>query len=225
MEMHPPRFPQLYLTDPKRAAERRVYEALQASDACGMALYEARPGTNGREIDFAVWLEDIARVGLQVKGGRYHVDRGTWYLVTATGKERKNSPAKQCWESSLQLHDYLQEQLPDGRNPFTIPVLIFPEMDPDRDIEIWSVQAGVRVLFGVNDLMDRLIELISNCRVYSPPTDEEIAEEVELLIPGLGRLTPESAAPPESLELQARQVVIQHAQVVNVYTTPEGTLL
>lgn len=216
MNIYPESFPEERIQDPRRQAELAVFRQLQVSDTPGVALYEARGGAEGREMDFAIWLEDIARVGLQVKCGRYRVDRGTWYLNTPDGEERKPSPAKQSWESSLQLHHYLRERLPAGRNPFVVPILTFPDMEPCENIEVWSVQAGVRVMFGSETLVERLIEVLSTCRVYSPPTAEEVTEEVDLLVPGTMSA---AAGTRETLDLQTRQVVIQSAQVVNIYTT------
>ena len=164
-------------------------------------------------------MENVARVGLQVKGGIYRVDRGIWYLITPASEERKNSPAKQSWQSSLQLHHYLQERLPVGRNPFVIPILVFPDTEPDTNIEVWSVQAGVRVLFGAENLVKRLTDVIATCMVYCPPTAEEITEEVELLVPGT---MPGAADTPKAIELRAHRVIIRNAAVVNIYTTPYG---
>ena len=49
-------------------------------------------------------------------------------------------------------------------------------------------------------------------RVYFPPTAGEIAEEVELVMPRVADPVP------AAMDLPARQVVIQHADVVNVDT-------
>ena len=57
------------------------------------------------------------------------------------------------------------------------------------------------------------MELAATARVYFPPTVEEIAEEVELVMPGVA----DSA--PAAMELQVRQVIIQHADVVNITTS------
>ncbi len=59
-------------------------------------------------------------------------------------------------------------------------MLVFPDMLPDANIEAWSFQAGVRVLFGTENLVERLIEVVATCRVNYPPSGDEIAEEVEL---------------------------------------------
>ena len=199
MDVHPT-FPENRLQDPKRQAELAVYRQLEASDAAGTALYEARPHRSGREIDFAIWLEDVARIAMQVKGGTYRVDRGIWYLATPTGEQKKPTPAKQTWDAALQLHDFLQDRIDRSKNPFVVPVLVFPDMDPDAYIEAWSAQAGIQVLFGAERLVERLIELATTARGYFPPTAVEIAEEVALVIPGLG---------------------VPGAETVNVYTMGE----
>ena len=77
------------------------------------------------------------------------IERGSWYLATPTGEEKASMPAKQCWDAALQLHDFLQERINGSRNPFVLPVLVFPDMAPDADIEAWAAQAGVHLLLGV----------------------------------------------------------------------------
>ena len=210
-----PEFPEDRLNDIKRQAELRVYRELEASGATGTAIYEARPDRHCREVDFAIWLEGTGRFALQVKGGHYRIDRGRWYLSTPTGEETVSTPAKQCWDAALQLHGFLQERISDGhRNPFIVPVLAFPDVDETEEIEAWAGQAGVHVLFGVERLVERLEAL--QTRVYFPPTAAEIAEEVALVMPGMA--DPEPTAP-AALDLQVRQVVIQHADLVTITTS------
>ena len=219
-----PTFPDHRVKDSKRQAELSVYRQLEDGDAEGVALYEARPSSQCKEIDFAIWITGVARYGMQVKGGTYHMAKGVWYLHTPAGDERKGSLLKQAWDSTMGLHDHLQAQIADNRNPFTVPIIVFPDMEPDSDIEGWALQAGVRVLWGPDNLVERLIDLAATCNFFYPPTAEEVAEEVELVMPGLGAPVQERTPAPEApMKLQARQVVIQHAAVVNVYTTGAGT--
>ena len=211
-----PEFPDNRINDPRRQAELAVYIELQEADIIGQAIYEARPDRSCREVDFAIWLQDVARIAMQVKGGRYRISRGSWYLATPNGEEKKPTPAKQAWDAALQLHDYLQEHITGSRNPFVLPVLVFPDMAQDPDIEGWAAQAGIHVLFGAERLVERLVELAATARVYFPPTAEEIAEEVELVMPGV------ADPAPAAVDLQTRQVIIQHADVVNIITTPDA---
>ena len=208
-----PEFPANRLNNPKRQAELSVYRQLEASDAAGAAIYEARPHRSCPEVDFVIWLEGVARIAMQVKGGQYRTERGKWYVATPNGEEKQSTPAKQTWESALTLHNYLQERISDARNPFVVPVLLFPDMELDADIETWVAQARIHVLFGEQRLVERLEELASVAQVRFPPTEEEIAEEVELVMPGV------ADPAPSVIGLQARQVIIQHANVVNIHTT------
>ena len=218
MRITPP-MPEDRHNDPKRQAELAIYLQLEASDVAGESVYEARPDRHGREIDFVIWLEDVARIVMQVKGGQYRIERGIWYLSAPDGEEKKSTPAKQTWESALQFNRFLQEKIEGNRNPFVVPVLAFPDMDPDSQIEAWAAQAGIHVIFGTEGFMERLVELAVNARVYFPPTAEEIAEEVALVLPE-EPASPLGADPaPAAVDLQARQVIIQRADVVNVYTT------
>ena len=78
--------------DPKRQAELTVFRELQASETPGVALLEARAGIDGREVDYAIWLEDIARTGLQVKG-----DATAWTVASGISLPREvrgASPAR-----------------------------------------------------------------------------------------------------------------------------------
>ena len=85
MRMYPREFPSGRRRQPKRRAERRVYEALAGSDRRGFCYYEWRKGYGRIELDFAVWIEGLGRFALQVKGGRYLLIDGEWYLRTREG--------------------------------------------------------------------------------------------------------------------------------------------
>ena len=66
-------FPEHRRADPKRRAELQVYDQLAGSGAPGAAIYEIRAHRDAPEVDFMVWLQDTARFGMQVKGGRYAI--------------------------------------------------------------------------------------------------------------------------------------------------------
>ena len=86
MRIYPREFPSGRRKKPKRQAERSVYEALASSDCRGFCYYEWRQGYERIELDFAVWIEELGRFALQVKGGRrYLLIDGEWYLQTREG--------------------------------------------------------------------------------------------------------------------------------------------
>ena len=208
-----PLFPDHRLREPKRMAELAVYRELEASDAPGTTIYEAKASRTCPEVDFALWIEGVGRYAMQVKGGIYRVQGGIWYLSTPRGEVRVPSPLPKIWDSTMKLHDYVQARVEDGRNPFFIPVLLLPDMEPDPAIEAWAEHTHVHVVFGTDDLVERLIDLAPHTRLLYPPTAEEIAEEIALVLPG------GTETPPADVQFKAEHVTIQHADRVIIYTT------
>ena len=95
-------------------------------------------------------------------------------------------------------------------------MVIFADMDHSDAIENRATRARVHTVFGLEGLVETLVEIGKHGDVFYPPTAEELEREAELIMPGAGQ-----AGTPAGLDLHLRQVVT-HADVVNVYTTPEG---
>ena len=82
MQMYPTAFHNHRLSDPRREAERRIFQKLQHCGVQGLACYEwQRKRRDGQslQLDFALWLLGTGRFGLQVKGGHYSFTNGEWY--------------------------------------------------------------------------------------------------------------------------------------------------
>ena len=60
---------------------------------------------------FPVHLEQVARIGIEVKGGSYRLEGGEWRLPTAGGWESRPSPRTQLWDATMELKDTLGERL------------------------------------------------------------------------------------------------------------------
>ena len=114
-----PDFPNDRRQDPRRRAELEVHNQLAASDLLGRAIYEARASAAGPEVDFAIWLQGQGRFALQVKGGRYSLQDGEWYLHTDDGPERKKCPLKEASDGAFSIRDAVKRLL--GRKVFVVP--------------------------------------------------------------------------------------------------------
>ena len=128
-----PAFPTCRADTPKRQAEKQIYEALAASDLDGHVLYEVRPIPTAPQLDFAVWLVGVGIFGIQVKGGRYLLVEGEWYLITDRGRVLKESPIPSTWDASMAIRDVVQEML--HQSIFVTPVLAMPNMQRNEEIE------------------------------------------------------------------------------------------
>ena len=189
MRMFPKEFPQSRRKIPKRRAERRVYETLANIDSRGFCYYEWRKGYEHIELDFAVWVEDLGRFALQVKGGIYLLIDGEWYLKTRHGLQPvKSCPLDETKLAALDLHDDIKECAHTVYKPFTVPVLVFPDMEPDRAIEQLARRTGVYVIWGVRHLMADLETIVRSRRVSEALGTDRIAREVNAVTDGVIRL-------------------------------------
>ena len=208
MRMYPREFPPGRRRKPKRQAERRVYEALANSDRQGFVYYEWRRGYERIELDFAVWVEGLDRFALQVKGGRYLLIDGEWYLKTRGGVQPvETSPLDEVWLEALDLHDDIKEKAETVYNPFVIPVLSFPDMtEPDAAIENLARRKGVYVVWGTENLLHDLEDIVRSRSVSAQLTMESIAAEVLAVTDGQIRL--DTAAEEKKCTRPARPLVL-----------------
>ena len=118
MELYPP-FPTCREDTPNRQAEKQIYEAFQACDFDGRVLYEVRPLPTAPQLDFAVWIVGVGIFGIQVKGGKYRIIDGQWFLITDRGRSLRESPVPGTWDAAMAIRDVVQEHVPPEhlRNP------------------------------------------------------------------------------------------------------------
>ena len=217
-----PIFPDHRLRDPKRQAELAIYRDLEASMIPGVALYGARPGPNGVEMDFALWLESIARFVLEVKGGRYFLNGGEWFLEGPGGAMLKSSPLMQAWDNTMSLRNFLGERLGRRHKPFVIAAVVFPDMEPDPDIETLAAGGRTHVLWGAGDVAGRLADIAAQVGVKFPPGLLDVQRETALLPTGQPEPERPSAtggAAPNGLTglLQERGIHIERVEHLHVH--------
>ena len=179
MKMYPKAFPAGRRKRPKRRAEQRVYETLAGSDRQGFVYYEWRRGYRHTELDFGVWIAGLDRFALQVKGGHYQLIGGEWHLKTRKGVQAvEKSPLDETWLAALDLHDEIAEQAHAGYNPFVVPVLSLPDMEPDPAIMHLAERKGVYVVWGVASLVSDLANIARARGISDRLPWERIAREV-----------------------------------------------
>ena len=222
-----PEFPAHRRRDPQRLAELQVYTEIMNSDRKGRSLYEVKTSRNVPELDFAVLIEDVAVYGVQVKGGQHAIHRGQFQLITDDGPVNIPCPMKVTWDAALQIRETVKRRL--GRKVFVVAVLLFPDMEPDPDIEARAENDRVKVLFGADNLVERLVDLVADEEIFNPPSAWMVDEIAETLMPFLAAagqqdLQEEAAEGQEAdvreLNLTDQPVGVQNADVVNVYNAP-----
>ena len=133
---------------------------------------------------------------------------------------------KVTWDAALQVREAVKRHL--GRKVFVVAVLIFPDMEPDPDIELRAENDRVKVLFGTDNLVERLVNLVADEEIFNPPTAWLVDEIAETLMPFLASNAqvslpteePEEEADVRELNVTGRPIEVRHADVVNVYQAP-----
>ena len=219
-----PDFPAHRRRDPLRLAELQAYNEFMNSDRAGRVLYELKTSRNVPELDFAVLLEDVAIYGVQVKGGQHVITRGQWQRITYDGPVTIPCPMEVTWDAALQVREAVKRHL--GRKIFVVAVLVFPDMEPDPDVELRAENNRVKVVFGTHDLVERLVDLVADEEIFNPPTAWMVDEIAETLMPFLASnaqlslLDQEQSADVCEVKVSGRPAEVRHADVVNICQAP-----
>ena len=215
------------LQQPDQAALRRVHTQIENSQEPGQALCFANESPRIRRPDFLLGLVDRAYFALQVAVQPHGVRDGKLVLVPAVaGVKAALSPVGYVSARSVGVSKDVKKHL--GYRIFVIPVAVFVGEDPDNTVQAWAIEHDVRILFGTDHLMEQVVVIADEYadQIYTPPTMAEIREVMGVFN---AKALPQAAPAPQAGQvpipdgdLTARQVIIQHADTVNVYTIGAG---
>ena len=214
------------LQDPEKAGLRQVYTQLEVSQEPGQALYFPRENPHIRRPDFLLGLEDRAYFALQVADQPHGVRDGKLVLLPGAGGMPTLSPVGSVSAHSVGISKDVKKHL--GFRIYVIPVAVFVGEDPDNAVQAWGITHNVRILFSADRLGDRLAGIAREYadQIYVPPHMAEIQNVVGVLntegLPQVEMASEANPAPMSETDLTARQVIIQHADTVNVYTVGAG---
>ena len=219
MQMYPRLFPRHRLDDPFRQAERRIFKALETCGVPGFACYEWQRNKRSLQLDFALWMPGIGRFGLQIKGGHYIFSGGEWYRR----KGRKGPyvrvnvcPLAVTSDATMSLLNEVSDGL--QQPSYFVPVLLFPDMDPDPAIIDRAQRSNVHLVWRAEQLLPRLIEIARKANVHTPPDAADIRSEVAVITDGQVRYREEPTAPARWRAPPARRTpqVIPRANRVSI---------
>ena len=151
----------------------------------GFACYEWQRNKQSLQLDFALWITGVGRFGLQVKGGYYSFAEGEWYRR----RGRKGSyvrvnacPLAVTSDATMSLLNEVSDFL--KRPNYFVPVLLFPDMDPDPAIVARARRSNVHLVWRTDRLLPRLIEIAREAHVRRPPDAADIRGEVAVITDG-----------------------------------------
>ena len=211
IKFNPPEFPEHRLNDPKRRAEADVFDALRNLGLDGHGLYEFRYRRGGRQVDFALWLDDLGRFAGSTKGGNHLLDRtGKWYRRGPDGVlEPIPSPLKELVDGCIEMRNGIIEAT--SYKNFIAGLLFLPDMQPDEAIErVAREHEHMHVIFGLGSLEEDLKRIVEMEGFVSPPeprhSDNESSKVNELQIRGSSALREDGREMPDGASGQANDL-------------------
>ena len=205
-----PAFPPSRQSDPRRRAERDIYQAIEASPIPGRALYEVKVDRDAPQVDIVLWAEASAVFSVQIKGGTYRIQDGELCLNTGEGWHPQLGLLAKVWDSGREISRFIERKL--HRGLYIIPILALPDMEQDENILDMAARRQVEVVFGKDDWVGQLVALAGPHGIRHRPTEETIEQEVMAIMPELAPAV--SSTPP--------QVVIQNVENLHLHVRPEG---
>ena len=213
--------------NPATAGIHLVYSQLQDSGCEGQTVYFANADTHPRKPAFLVGLTGRAYLGIHASSLPHSVENDILMLRPGDGAPTERSPLGSLAARAVGISRHVGKRL--NYRIYVISVAILIGEDPGPVVAEWAANHSVSVLHGVDDLANRLsgVARKHDAHIDFPPTEEEIDQVMELF---RSQEPSAIAAPPSApegameMELTARQVVIHHANTVNVYTVGTGSL-
>ena len=208
---------QVEKTDNNRSltlAQVEFCDQLERSDRSGQALWWPQVAAGEPAPDCVVFIKETGRFAVMLPPGQYSVEDDDWYRHDSVGgKTQVADLIEEAWQAAMQVRLAIKGEL--GIGAYTIPVIIFNDMEPNAGIMEAAQGRGVRVFFGQDEVVQRLVTLPDEEQLQPQLGSRYIQKEVAVLRPAsaLKAKTPEKA----SLEIDDGRLVFQHVAVVNVY--------
>lgn len=201
---------------PLTLAELEALAQFEACDQPGQVLFRPRVSSGKPTPDCLVFLEKICRFGLMFLTCQYSTQGGNWYRRESAEDVPAEvvNPLEEAWQRAMAAKTELRKELDIGA--FFIPVVVFVDMEPDDDILNALRRRKVRVLWGIENLIERMIDRPDQDDLHPRLNSRFIEKEIEVLSPQALQAEPRE----EQMTLDfpdAGSLVMQHVETVNVH--------
>lgn len=151
-------------SDPTTTSERRVFDALAASDVRGTALHSLNLPTHEykltSELDFVLVLDELVLV-VEVKGAQVSCSNGLWTYSDRSGhfRQDRQGPFKQVIGGMYALRDRLREQIGIAVDDIAFGFLV---VTPDVDLALSSFEWDAETYCGRGQFSRDFIKSLVN---------------------------------------------------------------
>ena len=196
-------------------SEREALPQFEASDRRGRVVFRPWVGPDTPAPHCVVLPEGLTRIAVTYLEDEYWVRDGQWHRRDDEGTVTPvDDVLEHCWKAAMAVRSWLRRD--QEINAYVMAAAVFATMEPEESILAEAASRSTRVLFGLDDHVERLAALPVEQDLQHPLQARYIPADAAALSrqPEVADAEPEPE--PASLELGEGRVVI-HADTVHVH--------
>ena len=205
---------------PLTLAELEALRQFEQSDHSGQALFRPEVAAGRPVPDCVLFLERIGRFGMTALPGQWFAghDQRVRRDADATGADSDSDDAlEDAWQAAQEvLHEFKRKR---NHRLYTFAVAWFPDMEPDQGIMDATRGRGVYVLFGQEDLIQRLVNLPDEEKLQTKLSSWYIEQEVAALRGPSAAAEPKPAEGLRPVNGRVPLLDVGRVETMNVYIT------
>ena len=161
-------------------AQREALAQFEASARLGQVVFHPWVGPNTPAPHCVALPEGLTRIAVTYLDGEYWVEDGQWYRRDDKGAATPiDDMLEPCWQAAMAVRSRLSKE--KGINAYVVGVAVFTDMEPDASIMAAAANRGARVLFGMDDHVERLAGLPEEKDLKHPLKARYIPDDVAVL--------------------------------------------
>ena len=204
--------------EPLTLAELEACQQFEQSDRAGQALFHPVVAAGQPAPNCVVFLERIGRFGITALPGQWSAAHDQRVCREADDTDTDSDDALEyAWQAGQEVLHELQRKL--DRRLYTFAVAWFPDMESDQGIIDATGGRGVYVLFGQEELIQRLVNLPDEKKLQTQLSSRYIKQEVAALLSPSAEVPPEPANPAPTVPGKAGWMNVGPVETVNLYIT------
>ena len=169
--------------NPLSAAELEAMAQFEASDRDGTALWRPRVSGDAPAPDCVIFVHKIGRFAIRFLSGNYSAEDGKWYHRSNDGEHSAvGDPMERVWQAAMAVKEEVTRHYDFGC--YILAVAVFPDMELDQALVAAKGRRAVKMLWGTNDLVERIIQQLEESKRRPTLSAEYVEKDIQALTQG-----------------------------------------
>jgi hypothetical protein len=196
----------------------QINRLFEASDRAGLVLWQPRVDNGDAVPQAMVFFQEHCRLAVIFVTAICAIDGKNWTAMDSAGGVPMKNPIDQAWRAGEAVRNTIKNSL--GTGAYVIPVVVFVNMAENADITAALGRSQVKLVWEIQDLVERFAALPEENQLQPQLTADQIAQEMRALggtaSPSAKAAAAKTPTDLSDLDLNNRPVFFQHADTVHI---------